>query len=92
MLHIAGTAQNSHMVAKDKCHVGTNNWEEPLQYIRDHSEVRDVLISGGDCLTMSDNQIEYLISNLRAIPHVEFIRIGSKVPAVVPSKDYQGFV
>lgn len=76
----------SHMVAKDKCHIGIKAWEPALQYIRDHSEVRDVLISGGDPLTMPDPHIEYLLSSLRAIPHVEMIRIGTKVPVVLPQR------
>jgi lysine 2,3-aminomutase len=76
----------SHMVAKDKCHIGIKAWEPGLQYIRDHEEVRDVLISGGDPLTMPDPHIEYLLSRLRAIPHVQIIRIGTKVPAVLPQR------
>ncbi len=76
----------SHMVAKDKCHIGISAWEPALQYIRDHKEVRDVLISGGDPLTMPDQNIEYLLSQLRAINHVEIIRIGTKVPAVLPQR------
>jgi lysine 2,3-aminomutase len=76
----------SHMVAKDKCHIGIKAWEPGLQYIREHKEVRDVLISGGDPLTMPDPHIEYLLSHLRAIPHVEIIRIGTKVPAVLPQR------
>jgi lysine 2,3-aminomutase len=76
----------SHMVAKDKCHIGIKAWEPALQYIRDHSEIRDVLISGGDPLTMPDPHIEYLLSSLRSIPHVEIIRIGTKVPVVLPQR------
>ncbi len=76
----------SHMVAKDKCHIGVKAWEPGLQYIRQHKEIRDVLISGGDPLTMSDLNIEYLLSRLRAIEHVEIIRIGTKVPAVLPQR------
>jgi lysine 2,3-aminomutase len=74
------------MVAKDKCHVGTKAWEAALQYIAEHPEVRDVLISGGDPLTMPDLHIEYLLSRLRSIPHVEIIRIGTKVPVVLPQR------
>ncbi|HTX87359.1 MAG TPA: KamA family radical SAM protein [Bacteroidales bacterium] len=76
----------SHMVAKDKCHVGTKAWEPALQYIEQNPVVRDVLISGGDPLTLPDMQIEYLLSRLRAIEHVEIIRIGTKVPAVLPQR------
>jgi len=74
------------MVAKDKCHVGVNAWLPAINYIREHTEVRDVLISGGDPLTMSDAHIEYLLSQLRSIPHVEMIRIGTKVPVVLPHR------
>lgn len=76
----------SHMVAKDKCHIGIKAWQPAIDYIKNHPEVRDVLISGGDPLTMPDTHIEYLLSNLRAIEHVEMIRIGTKVPAVLPQR------
>ena len=76
----------SHMVAKDKCHIGTKAWEPGLQYIENHPEIRDVLISGGDPLTMSDFSIDYLLSRLRKIEHVEMIRIGTKVPVVLPQR------
>nr|MCU0981758.1 lysine 2,3-aminomutase [Pirellulaceae bacterium] len=49
-------------------------------------QIRDVLISGGDPLTLAEDRLDWILSNLRAIPHVEFIRIGSKVPAVVPQR------
>ena len=53
---------------------------------RPHAEVRDVLLSGGDPLTLSDERLDWLLSRLRAIPHVEFIRIGTKMPAVLPQR------
>jgi len=74
------------MVAKDKCHIGVKAWEAGLEYIEKHQEVRDVLISGGDPLTMPDLHVEYLLSRLRSIPHVEIIRIGTKVPVVLPQR------
>lgn len=76
----------SHMVAKDKCHVGIKAWQPALEYIKTHPEIRDVLISGGDPLTMPDSHIEYLLSSIRSIGHVEIIRIGTKVPVVVPQR------
>ncbi|MFO7979146.1 MAG: KamA family radical SAM protein [Bacteroidales bacterium] len=76
----------SHMVAKDKCHIGKKAWDPALDYIRCHPQIRDVLISGGDALTMPDAHIEYLLSAIRAIPHVEMIRIGTKVPVVLPQR------
>lgn len=60
--------------------------EEALLYIRKNPVIRDVIISGGDPLTLSDSQIEYLLNELRNIPHVEIIRIGTRVPVVMPQR------
>ena len=76
----------THMVAKDKCHVGKDAWEPALQYISQHSEIRDVIVSGGDPLSMSDKQIDYLLMRLRSIEHIEIIRIGTKIPVVLPMR------
>lgn len=77
----------SHMVAKpEKKHTRKNEWDKAIDYISEHKEVRDVLLSGGDPLTLADSQIEYLLSKLRNIPHVEIIRIGTKVPVVLPQR------
>jgi lysine 2,3-aminomutase len=59
-------------------------WDRALDYIEATPAVRDVLLSGGDPLTLSDARLEYLLSRLRRIPHVEIIRIGTKVPMVLP--------
>jgi lysine 2,3-aminomutase len=67
-------------------HFNQKQFQQAIDYIAAHSSIRDVLISGGDPLTMNDERIEWLLSRLRAIPHVEFIRIGSKVPAVLPQR------
>lgn len=63
-----------------------SQWEAALTYIESHPEIRDVLLSGGDPLTLADDKLDYLLGRLRAIPHVEFIRIGSKVPVVLPMR------
>ena len=76
----------SHMVLKDKKHYGIKAWERSIDYIRNNPAVRDVIISGGDPLTMPDSHIEFLLSSLRSIPHVEIIRIGTKVPMVMPQR------
>jgi len=76
----------SHMVLKEKKHFGVKAWERSIDYIRNNSDIRDVIISGGDPLTLPDKHLEFLLSSLRAIPHVEIIRIGSKVPAVLPQR------
>ncbi|MFC1467725.1 KamA family radical SAM protein [Verrucomicrobiota bacterium] len=60
--------------------------EERIAYIAENSSIRDVLISGGDPLTLTDSVLENLLSKIRAIPHVRLVRIGSKVPAVLPMR------
>lgn len=67
-------------------HFNTKQFERALAYIEATPEIRDVLISGGDPLTMNDDKIDWLLTRLRAIPHVEFIRIGSKIPCVLPQR------
>lgn len=61
-------------------------WTKCIEYIKAHEEIRDVLISGGDPLTLSDENMDWLLGKIRNIPHVEIIRIGSKVPAVLPQR------
>ncbi|MEA5048504.1 MAG: KamA family radical SAM protein [Eubacteriales bacterium] len=60
--------------------------QKAVSYIRMHGEIRDVLISGGDPLTMSTAKLEHIIASLRAIEHVEIIRIGTRVPVVMPMR------
>ena len=61
-------------------------WERAISYIESSPMVRDVLISGGDPLTLPDEKLEWLLSRLRRIRHVEFLRIGTKVPVVLPQR------
>jgi lysine 2,3-aminomutase len=63
-----------------------NQYDAGLAYIREHTEVRDVILSGGDPLLLSDRRLEYLLSQLRAIPHLEIIRIGSRVTSHLPER------
>jgi lysine 2,3-aminomutase len=75
----------SHSVGKlDK--LGRGDYEKAFNYIRSHKEVRDVLISGGDPLTLTDDVLDYILSNIRSIEHVEMIRIGTRVPVVLPQR------
>jgi len=60
--------------------------EEGLEYIRAHEEIRDVIVSGGDPLMLSDARLEYILTRLRAIPHVEILRIGTRVPCFLPQR------
>ena len=60
--------------------------DKAIEYIAKTPQVRDVLLSGGDALLVSDETLEYIISKLRAIPHVEIVRIGSRTPVVLPQR------
>ncbi|MBA3051488.1 MAG: KamA family radical SAM protein [Candidatus Omnitrophota bacterium] len=82
----------SHMVLKDKKHYGVKAWEKSIEYIKNNTQIRDVVISGGDPLTMPDKHIEFLLSSIRAIPHVEIIRIGTKVPVALPQRITNNFI
>ncbi len=67
-------------------------WEQALDYIESHTEIRDVLMSGGDPLSISDDRLDYLLTRLRAMKHVEFLRFGSKIPMVLPQRITKDFV
>ncbi|HNW98125.1 MAG TPA: KamA family radical SAM protein [Bacteroidales bacterium] len=77
----------SRMVAKEKNYkFEKTDLEKAFEYIASKKQIRDVLLSGGDPLTLGDNQLDYILTRLRKIPHVEFIRIGTKVPVVLPHR------
>ncbi|MDQ6630615.1 MAG: KamA family radical SAM protein, partial [Verrucomicrobiota bacterium] len=61
-------------------------FEKQIDYVRNNKNVRDVLLSGGDPLLLSDDKLEHLLSELRKIPHVEFLRIGSRIPIFLPQR------
>lgn len=60
--------------------------EAVFDYLREHTEVRDVLLSGGDPLLLSDTQLDRILTELRSIPHIEILRIGTKLPCVLPQR------
>ena len=60
--------------------------ESAFQYLEAHTEIRDVIMSGGDPLLLSDRRIDDILKRLRAIPHLEVIRIGSRVPCHLPER------
>lgn len=62
------------------------DFDRQLAYIESHPEIRDVLLSGGDPLLFSDEKLEYLLARLRAIPHIEFLRIGTRIPVFLPQR------
>ena len=62
------------------------DFEQAFAYLEKHKEVRDVLLSGGDALVLSDDKLEGLLSWLRSIRHIEFLRIGTRVPIFLPQR------
>src|SRR5688572_871496 len=63
-----------------------NQFDSAFQYLREHTEIRDVIMSGGDPMMLSDRRLEYLFQQLRAIPHIEIIRIGSRITSHLPER------
>ncbi|MCC6352839.1 MAG: KamA family radical SAM protein [Verrucomicrobiae bacterium] len=66
--------------------------EAAIRYIAAHPEIRDVLLSGGDPLLFTDEKLDSLLQRLRAIPHVEFLRIGTRIPIFLPQRITPGLV
>lgn len=64
----------------------SRNDERMIEYVRDHPEIRDVIVSGGDPLTLPATKLRFFLENLAAIPHVDVIRIGTRVPVTLPQK------
>jgi lysine 2,3-aminomutase len=60
--------------------------ESAFKYLEEHTEIRDVILSGGDPLMLTDAMLEKILQRLRAIPHIEIIRLGSKMPCVLPHR------
>ena len=76
----------SRLVGDSHAQFSMADYERQIAYIAAHPEVRDVLLSGGDPLTMPLKVLDKILAGLRAIPHVEIIRIGSRVPAFLPQR------
>lgn len=71
---------------EEKADNSLNRWDAAIEYIRSNKKIRDVLISGGDPLTLEDEVLEELIKKLRSIPHLEFLRLGTRVPVTLPQR------
>ncbi len=74
------------MVGEKEETLSAEKQEKIYQYIEANSQIRDVLISGGDPLMLSDGKLEEVLCRLRKIPHVEIIRIGSRIPVTLPQR------
>jgi len=66
--------------------ISARDLESAFNYIEEHTEIRDVILSGGDPLMLTDPMLEKILARLRAISHVEIIRIGTKIPCVLPQR------
>ncbi len=66
--------------------ISLKEYESAFQYLEAHSEIRDVILSGGDPMMLSDSRLEYIFQRLRAIPHIEIIRLGSRITSHLPER------
>ncbi|MGL5693087.1 MAG: glutamate 2,3-aminomutase [Peptostreptococcaceae bacterium] len=78
--------QRRRNIGQNDCHQPRIVLQESIDYVRNNEEIRDVLITGGDSLALSDNMLEWLISELRSIPHVDYIRLGSRTLVTMPQR------
>lgn len=78
--------QRRRMIGEFDTHVPRAKLTRAVQYVRDNTEIRDVLITGGDAFMLSDNEIEWLLKELRSIEHVEIIRFGTRTPVTLPQR------
>jgi len=76
----------------DKKTNNINNWDAAVEYIKSNRKIRDVLISGGDPFMLNDNALEELVKKIRSISHVEFLRIGTRLPVSLPQRITEGLI
>jgi len=80
------------LVGSHERSITQGNFEEVLRYLKSHRKVRDVLLSGGDPLLLENERLEEILSRLRALPHIELLRIGTRVPVTLPQRITVGLV
>ncbi|MBS4537115.1 glutamate 2,3-aminomutase [Clostridium sp. D2Q-11] len=78
--------QRRRNIGNEDHHKTTDIIQESIDYIRENQEIRDVLITGGDPLTLPDDRLEWILKELKNIPHVEYIRIGTRTPVTMPQR------
>ena len=74
------------LIGETDHHIDRKTLEEDIEYIRNNEEIRDILLTGGDAFMLSDSTIEWLLQELRSIPHVEIIRFGTRTPVTLPQR------
>jgi len=75
-----------HFTGQEQVFPKESDYDQALQYIKTKKGIREVILSGGDPLTLSDSKIEKILSDLRSVEHIEIIRIGSRMPVVCPMR------
>lgn len=75
-----------HFTGQEQAFIRQDEYDKALAYIRSHPGIREVILSGGDPLTVSDGQLDRVLGDLRAIEHIEIIRIGTRMPVVCPMR------
>ena len=80
------------LVGSNERSITEGNFEEVLKYLKSHRKVRDVLLSGGDPLLLENERLEEMLSRLRMLPHIELLRIGTRVPVTLPQRITGGLV
>jgi lysine 2,3-aminomutase len=78
--------QRRRNIGESDCHRNDKDILESIEYVRNNPEVRDILLTGGDVLALSDSRLEWILKQLREIPHVEIIRLGTRTPVTVPQR------
>ncbi|MGZ6202857.1 MAG: KamA family radical SAM protein [Thermodesulfobacteriota bacterium] len=80
------------LVGSNEKSITQGNFEEVVKYLKTHRKVRDVLLSGGDPLLLENERLEEILSRLRALPHLELLRIGTRAPVTLPQRITVGLV
>ncbi len=81
-----------HFTGAEQAFIRESEYQNALAYIRSKPGVREVILSGGDPLTLSDQQLDRVLTDLRKIEHIEIIRIGTRMPVVCPMRITEGLV
>lgn len=81
-----------HFTGSDQAFIKNAEYENALDYFRNTKGLREIILSGGDPLTVSDSQLERVLSDLRKIEHIEIIRIGTRMPVVAPMRVTENLV
>ena len=81
-----------HFTGKDHAFASASDYDQALSYFKNTKKIREIILSGGDPLTISDKKIEIILNDLRSIEHIEIIRIGTRIPVVMPMRVTEGLI